>query len=1048
MEYLKERISKIISENETIMEVVDAPLKKKYRKITGISRGASENPSTKLTIALLKREREELQNANNNVTTVSVQQNNPSTTTVTSNQIVRPTLPTLQQQAQQVLQTSPQFSMNLTKMFDANENQRKRRFSEGIPTGQEVATHPQNPERSIIKDLLLNSRGLAVPTGEGDEAVYTCPLCKITFRSADNLQYHTKCYCQGSQASTPQSAPISPVGSPSHKYFRSNSFNVNLPEKYNPNTLAKLASSTLRHPSKTPLSLAKLAQTKIKPGRSKPENIVINKDTCPAPTPLPTQSISVQCAPIAKLIDAPLPSPGPLLGKTRLVDTYNGDRMTEEAIVSHFTSERDGPAQTYQIKPISIDDKYREKRSRVDSYSPVFLTSMEQIASPNSRLLQMCGGDLKIVERREETLPKFGSSGGSIVSISPTSESHTPEPFGIRSGLLSGGGVVDSDGNSAPGYVITPTLTPKHAHGQLPGHYFQFPPISPIITGYNPLTLPPVHPTSIVHGGRIIPHVPGIPGPNSLSPRPVSPLKRIPSPTNRRMVPSPLTLTPSNTIISNTNCTTPKFSIPTTTQIQKTTRHTIPNIKIDDSDDKSKKIIRNGINDSNLMPSMTPTKPDTKRSFNFSRIAENLSPRHDLKKPIQEPIDADVRHFNFDNLVAKQEIKSSHTSPLHIDVSTTPTPQPNRVEDTTSSSSNEAAKSTKFLRPSSLPLKPGTFTPKRHHGITPTANTLPLISPETPRPSKSCVQLYLNGHAYTYLGLKCSTKTFYCTVNRPQPVHFTNQHKLSIYSNWQICAESDPHPLGLTPKSAMSLYDSRQRPLKYTMAKQSQTCTTLHSQSLIVTPFDNNKSASSNDGTPIGNQNVIAFKSEVATTSVPTVSGGYESNENYTYVRGRGRGRYVCSECGIRCKKPSMLKKHIRTHSDVRPYTCQHCLFRFVCCASVSFRLLTFSNPINSFKTKGNLTKHMKSKAHYKKCEELGLTPLPPSVDDDGADDDTEEGASMTSGDHTSTVPGDSDTDDLSDGEDGENDSSGKLLIVFTSIPLTITDYLFVLFRY
>lgn len=67
----------------------------------------------------------------------------------------------------------------------------------------------------------------------------------------------------------------------------------------------------------------------------------------------------------------------------------------------------------------------------------------------------------------------------------------------------------------------------------------------------------------------------------------------------------------------------------------------------------------------------------------------------------------------------------------------------------------------------------------------------------------------------------------------------------------------------------------------------------------------------------------------------------------------------------------------------------------------------------------------MKSKAHYKKCEELGLTPLPPSNDDDGADDDTE-GASMTSGDHTSTVPGDSDTDDLTDGEDGENDSSGK----------------------
>lgn len=35
-----------------------------------------------------------------------------------------------------------------------------------------------------------------------------------------------------------------------------------------------------------------------------------------------------------------------------------------------------------------------------------------------------------------------------------------------------------------------------------------------------------------------------------------------------------------------------------------------------------------------------------------------------------------------------------------------------------------------------------------------------------------------------------------------------------------------------------------------------------------------------------------------------------------------------------------------------------------------------------SFKTKGNLTKHMKSKAHYKKCVDLGITPVPTVVDD------------------------------------------------------------------
>uniref|UniRef100_A0A672K416 Transcription factor HIVEP3 n=1 Tax=Sinocyclocheilus grahami TaxID=75366 RepID=A0A672K416_SINGR len=85
-----------------------------------------------------------------------------------------------------------------------------------------------------------------------------------------------------------------------------------------------------------------------------------------------------------------------------------------------------------------------------------------------------------------------------------------------------------------------------------------------------------------------------------------------------------------------------------------------------------------------------------------------------------------------------------------------------------------------------------------------------------------------------------------------------------------------------------------------------------------------------------------------------SVSIRYKSNEDYVYVRGRGRGKYVCGECGIRCKKPSMLKKHIRTHTDVRPYVCKHCSF--------------------AFKTKGNLTKHMKSKAHGKKCLEMGVS--------------------------------------------------------------------------
>lgn len=36
----------------------------------------------------------------------------------------------------------------------------------------------------------------------------------------------------------------------------------------------------------------------------------------------------------------------------------------------------------------------------------------------------------------------------------------------------------------------------------------------------------------------------------------------------------------------------------------------------------------------------------------------------------------------------------------------------------------------------------------------------------------------------------------------------------------------------------------------------------------------------------------------------------------------------------------------------------------------------------HSFKTKGNLTKHLRSKAHYKRCVEMGVVPVPTVVDE------------------------------------------------------------------
>ena len=85
------------------------------------------------------------------------------------------------------------------------------------------------------------------------------------------------------------------------------------------------------------------------------------------------------------------------------------------------------------------------------------------------------------------------------------------------------------------------------------------------------------------------------------------------------------------------------------------------------------------------------------------------------------------------------------------------------------------------------------------------------------------------------------------------------------------------------------------------------------------------------------------------------------ADDNYTYVRGRGKGKYICQTCGIRCLNPSRFTIHLRTHTNERPYTCEHCKL--------------------SYKTKNSLNEHNKSKNHRKKCMELGA-PVPTSADD------------------------------------------------------------------
>ncbi|NXS51649.1 ZEP1 protein, partial [Brachypteracias leptosomus] len=221
----------------------------------------------------------------------------------------------------------------------------------------------------------------------------------------------------------------------------------------------------------------------------------------------------------------------------------------------------------------------------------------------------------------------------------------------------------------------------------------------------------------------------------------------------------------------------------------------------------------------------------------------------------------------------------------------------------------------------------------------------------------------------SFPSLKTTTSFTWCYLLKRKPLHLLqNDQKISAYSTWTI-SPNNPNPLGLSTKVALALLNSRQKAEKplYTQArtshprsdvlvysskwKNSLTKRALNRKKAAAAEFSNKENSESS--TEHDKENSF-IKTEPRRVKIFDGGQVYKSNEDYVYVRGRGRGKYICEECGIRCKKPSMLKKHIRTHTDVRPYHCNYCNF--------------------SFKTKGNLTKHMKSKAHSKKCMDLGVS--------------------------------------------------------------------------
>ncbi|KAI1895754.1 hypothetical protein AGOR_G00109960 [Albula goreensis] len=232
--------------------------------------------------------------------------------------------------------------------------------------------------------------------------------------------------------------------------------------------------------------------------------------------------------------------------------------------------------------------------------------------------------------------------------------------------------------------------------------------------------------------------------------------------------------------------------------------------------------------------------------------------------------------------------------------------------------------------------------------------------------------------ASRFPSLRTTTSVSWCFLNYTKPNDALTASLASVYASW--CVSSyNPNPPSLSTKSALGLLCSKQKKNTETYAmasmcppgmgkvvssylwkqKPEQEKPELMQLDMIKSE-KKPRGISCRDRVKEDHKEKEVSSKQAEPTRIKIFEGGYKSNEDYVYVRGRGRGKYICEECGIRCKKPSMLKKHIRSHTDVRPYVCKFCNF--------------------AFKTKGNLTKHMKSKAHTKKCLELGVPVT--SVDD------------------------------------------------------------------
>ncbi|KAF7648755.1 hypothetical protein LDENG_00152460 [Lucifuga dentata] len=387
-------------------------------------------------------------------------------------------------------------------------------------------------------------------------------------------------------------------------------------------------------------------------------------------------------------------------------------------------------------------------------------------------------------------------------------------------------------------------------------------------------------------------------------------------------------------------------------------------------------------------------------------------------EPVDSPIETEAPPLSQDKTYGEKDSEAiNECKPM--------SPDSSGVEKTTSTVVSEEAGSAQNTAPSSHDLMPANNNLKPQDKAEEQRWT-PAKSPIRPSSfhagqvkltSSVSVVNTKDSHRLSFPSLKTTTTFTWCFLMKRKPLHVPQTDlKISAYAAWKV-SPNNPNPLGLPTKVVMSLFDSKQSSKKIHYTSAIKTC----GKSDILSYSSKLKDVMPR--MPVSQKSIKVENKQVQPETpasnesekdlikteprrVKIFDGGYKSNEEYVYVRGRGRGKYICEECGIRCKKPSMLRKHIRTHSDVRPYHCVHCNF--------------------SFKTKGNLTKHMKSKAHSKKCMEMGV---PEGLIEDQDAEDSGDRSQVSSADRPDSDGDESegpDDEDNDDNEEEEEDSQAE----------------------